>query len=155
MGRQFPEVVREETDHVLDIIVPRLEKDVNEKTPKGVGGAAGLAGSIHGEVVSYGASLAGVVGTPLEYGEVVEMGRRPGKRMPPVEALIPWVRSILGITEEKEQRGVAFVIARKISIEGFEGAHMFGETWEKDKRWVQEMLYTIRDRVVKRVNSRQ
>jgi len=34
----------------------------------------------------------GTIGTPLLYGLVMEKGRRPGKKMPPVDALIPWVK---------------------------------------------------------------
>lgn len=33
----------------------------------------------------------GTIGTPLLYGLIMEKGRRPGK-MPPVDALIPWVK---------------------------------------------------------------
>jgi len=153
LAAQFPDVVREETETVLKIVVARLEKDVEEGTPAGVGGVSGLRGSIHGQVVNYGGSLAGIVGTPLAHGEVIELGRRPGKRRPPVEALIPWVRSIIGITDEKEQRGVAFAIARKIGAEGFKGAHMFGKAWGKDLPWVQAMLYTIGARVAKRLST--
>lgn len=50
------------------------------------------------------------------YGRAVRGGRRPG-RMPPVEALIPWVRAKLHVSEARV-RGVAFVVARAIGRRG-------------------------------------
>lgn len=51
-----------------------------------------LAGSIHHTITGTGLALEGAVGPSLRYGVVVERGRRPGAKMPPVAALIPWVR---------------------------------------------------------------
>ena len=50
------------------------------------------------------------------YGIAIRGGTKP--HFPPVAALIPWVIKKLGITNEKEARSVAFVIARKISKVG-------------------------------------
>ena len=47
----------------------------------------------------------------------LEFGRRPGT-FPPVDQIQNWVASKLGITDEKENRSVAFVIARKIKEKG-------------------------------------
>jgi len=90
-------------------------------------------------------------GTPLEYGEVVEKGRRPGKRMPPVDPLVPWVRRVLGISDQEEAESVAFVIARSIAVRGFEGVHMFEAAWDDNERWAQSQLGTISVRVAERV----
>lgn len=152
-AKQFPEVVKSETIRAMNLIVARLEKEVVERTPRGVGGGAGLAGSILGETVSMGTSITGIVGTPMSYGEVIELGRRPGKKQPPVSALIPWVRSILGITSVKEQKSVAFLIARSIGIHGFKGVQMFGRAWASNQAWVQQQIYNILDRVTKKVNE--
>jgi hypothetical protein len=157
LAKQFPDVTLEETEAVMDLVMARLEKDTIEGTPRGVGGDAGLAGNIFGETVSTGMRVRGILGTPVEYGEVIELGRRPGKAQPPIAALIPWVRSKLGITDEKEQRSVAFVIARKIGASGFssipDGAKMFQQAWDKNEAWVQDQLTSIGGRVTRRLNS--
>lgn len=154
LAKEFPDFVTEETKKVLELIAEKLESAIAEKTPKGVGGAAGLSGSIAGEVKQFGSRTTATIGTPLEYGEVIEMGRRPGRTRPPVAALIPWVRSILGISDAKEQRSVAYVIARKIGMAGFEGVHMFEKAWNENEQWVQAQLYSIGDKVVRRVDSK-
>ena len=151
LAKKYPETVRRETEAVMDLIVRRLEGEVVKRTPAGVGGAAGLKGSIHGEVMAYGSSVTGTVGTPLEYGEVVEKGRRPGKAMPPVTPIALWVQRKLGVSAD-EARGVGFAIARKISIEGFEGAHMFEKAWKANERWVTQQLQGLPERIVKRLD---
>ena len=152
LAGEYPDIVREETETVMDIIVRRLEKEVVERTPRGVGGAGGLAGSISGEVVSAGGRVTGIVGTPVEYGVVVELGRRPGKRMPPTAPIALWAQRKLGLTE-KEASSAAFAIARNIAAEGFEGAKMFGQAWDDNERWAQDMLYSIPERVVRRLDN--
>ena len=44
----------------------------------------------------------------------LDKGRRPGK-FPPVNAMRDWVRSKLGITNDNENKSVAFLVGRKIS----------------------------------------
>ena len=44
-------------------------------------------------------------------------GRRPGKFAPP-NVIQDWVRSKLNITDEKEVKQVAFLINRKLAVEG-------------------------------------
>ena len=50
------------------------------------------------------------------YGIAVRTGTRP--HFPPYLALVPWVRKVLGITDEKQAPRVAFLVARKISQVG-------------------------------------
>lgn len=150
LARDYPVATRLETEAVLGVITARLEAEVARRTPTGVGGQAGLRGSIHGEVVSLsGTSVAGVVGTPLEYGEVVELGRRPGK-FPPLAPIELWVRRKLGVPDA-EARGVAFLVARKIARVGFDGAHMFENSWKSLEHWAMRELQTIPGRVIDRV----
>ena len=51
-----------------------------------------LAGSINHQITGAFPDLVGRVGPSVKYGAVVEFGRRPGSRMPPVDALLGWVR---------------------------------------------------------------
>jgi len=53
--------------------------------------------------------------TGFPYGVAVRHGTRP--HFPPIEALIPWVRAKLAVSEERV-RSVAFLVARKISRVG-------------------------------------
>lgn len=152
LAKKYPGVVHEETVNVMDLVVRRLEKEVVEGTPRGVGGDAGLAGSIFGEVTGTGMPVKGIVGSPMEYAVVVEKGRRPGKRMPPVGPIALWAQRKLGVSAEEAQ-SVGFAIARTIAIKGFEGAYMFKNAWNENERWVQDMLYGIAGRVVKRLES--
>lgn len=70
-----------------------------------------LARSITHEVEP---ALARVYST-LGYAAVMELGRRPGARMPPLRALLPWMRRH-GIPAS-----AAFVLARAIAARGIRG----------------------------------
>ena len=151
MARKFPDIVREETTRKLRVITARLEKDVVENTPAGVGGAAGLRGSIAGRVESSGQSIQGIVSTGMPYGEVVEVGRRPGS-FPPVAPIALWAERKLGVFDH-EAESVGFLIARKIFKVGTKGAHMFEKAWKKDQPWVLDQVREILTSVARRVNE--
>lgn len=157
LAKRFPVTTRREIEAVLDLVVRRLEKEVVEKTPRGVSAEGGLAGGVFGEVVMLGEQFKGIVGDPVPYGEVIEKGRRPGRRRPPIEPLIPWVRSKLGVSDEKEARGIAYVIAKRIGASGFKsipkGAQMFQKAWDKNESWVQGQLRTLPERIVQKVKG--
>jgi len=146
--KKFPQVAVEETDQVMKIIIARLEKDVVEGAPVGVGGGGGLRGSITGKVAQYGRRVVGTVGTALAYGEVVEMGRKPGS-FPPVAPIELWARRKLKVTKE-DSRSVAYAIAMKIYRKGFKGAHMFGGAWKANESWIHSQLNTIPGRIARR-----
>jgi len=94
------------------------EKETKDRAPIGVGGQAGLKGSIFSEVREYPDYFQGITSTPLPYGDPVEYGRRAGARMPPVSALIPWVEQFLTIKPGQTAQGVAFALARYIAARG-------------------------------------
>ena len=154
LSRDYPVVVREEVKRALGEILARFEKRVLELTPRGVGGEAGLAGSIHGEVAEYGEGFRATEGTPLEYGEVVELGRRPGKRRPPIEPLMLWLMRKHGLPEE-EAKQAAFGLAINIGKFGFlhGGAHMFQKTFEELDPWIMEVMNKIPERVAERIGN--
>lgn len=71
-----------------------------------------------------------VLSNTAAYAGVIEYGRRPGQKMPPVDVIMRWVirKGILGRARmkkmapqdlEKEARQVAFAIARKIGRDGW------------------------------------
>lgn len=145
-----PAQLRAELRATLTRIAARVEKTVSEKTPRGVGGAAGLAGSIVGEVLGYGESLMARIGTPLEYGEVVELGRRPGKARPPIAPLELWLQRKIGLGPEEAHRA-AYGLAISIARHGFEGAHMFERSMTELDSWISHELAGIPGRVAERI----
>ncbi len=64
------------------------------------------------------------------YAGVMEFGRRPGARWPPLLPILFWVKTKLRIEDEKQAKSVAFLIARKIGIKGIPGHFAFGRALE-------------------------
>lgn len=56
---------------------------------------------------------------------VIEDGRRPGAKQPPVDALVPWVRRKLHVTKQ-EAKGIAYVVARAIGKRGLRARKVLG-----------------------------
>lgn len=105
-----------------------------------VGVSARLKNSIGSEIRTEGiGSVVGTVGSSLkgeEYPAVMELGRKPGAKMPPPEALVRWVHvkhlaGTYSIKSRRRQGGkkrqadedlqVAFMIARSIARKGIKG----------------------------------
>lgn len=151
LARRYPEIFREEALAVMNAIDARVVKEVVEKAPRGVGGAGGLAGSIHGQIIEMGDGFMDRIGTPLEYGAVIELGRRPGKKRPPIAPIELWARRKLGLPPDKAKRA-AWAISRVIARRGFEGRFMFKRTFDELDGWIMAQLKTIPKRVVERIN---
>lgn len=120
-----------------------LERVVKLATPIGVTGVA--RGSIahqirRGVAVQRGVRIRAELGSPARHVPVLEAGRTPGRRRPPAEALELWVRRRLGITNRKEARGVAFVIARSIGKKGFKGLEMFEKAATENEAKIQRIF---------------
>ena len=77
--------------------------------------------------------ITGAVWSDEPYAEVMDLGRRPGRRMPPIKALIPWVQYRLRVADEMV-RSVAFLVARSIARKGIKGRHYFKRAEEVAKR---------------------
>ena len=60
----------------------------------------------------------GVISSKMAHAPIMEFGRRPGARMPPVSALIPWVKKRFRISGNKEARRAAWGVATNISKNG-------------------------------------
>jgi hypothetical protein len=145
-----PDVVDDELYRAGLEAVLLVEREVKERTPSGVGGGAGLKGSIAGRATRPGIDGAiGVVGSPLNYAIPVELGTKP--HMPPVEPLADWARFKLGLSDQ-EARGVGFLIARKIAREGTKGTHMFGRAIAENERQVLRMFSAALERIGQKVS---
>ena len=130
-------VIQEGTDRFITEVTALLENAVKSITPVGVFGAqGGLLSTIHGETVDLGTpSAMGIVGHQSPYGDVIEMGRRPGGKMPPEGSLIRWIEVVLGADENTAKR-LEFPIRRKIAQKGFAGAMMFEMGLEMSKEQI-------------------
>lgn len=120
-----------------------LERAIKLATPIGVTGVA--RGSIGHEIrrgvgLERGVRIRAELGSPAKHVEVLERGRTPGRRRPPVEALELWVRRRLGIRNRKEARGVAFVIARSIGAKGTDAVEMFAKAAEDNEAKIQRIF---------------
>lgn len=54
---------------------------------------------------------------PARHAGIMELGRTPNSKRPPVSALVPWVQQKLGVLPARAQ-SVAFLVARKIGARG-------------------------------------
>ncbi len=146
--RQAPDIMREEMLIAVVESDSLLLREVQERTPVGVGGGGGLRGSIFASEEVLADNVIGVVSTSMPYAVPVELGTKP--HFPPVEALRDWVEAVLGVSEE-ESESVAFLVARKISQKGTEGAYMFQRAFADCEAQIVEIysegVARVRDRM--------
>lgn len=157
LSADYPMIAGEEISRALSLIAAKLESDVVQGTPAGVGGQAGLRGSIFGEVRKTGSKMIAVVGTPLKYGEVIELGRRPGSAFPPLDAIELWLRRKVGLSP-RDAHIAAYPVARRIALYGFkspntQGFRMFEKAFAKNQSWITEQLDRIPARIAQRITT--
>jgi hypothetical protein len=134
-----------------------------------------LAGSITHKVSGHGLLLVGRVGPSVRYGTPVEFGRRAGAKMPPVAALIPWVkrhwtaplvggqtvlpgmeRYVQATNRRRPRRGTpdaairrrAFILARAIARRGIVQHPYVRASYTKNRRQIYENFVGVGARVV-------
>jgi len=141
-----PQVVQEELAAAVTEADLLLTREVQDAMPR----ASGLLAQsvFHEEQVSESGAI-GVVATPLIYAAPVELGTKP--HFPPIEPLIDWVKVKLGITGDKEARGVAFLIARKISRVGTKEQRPFGLVFQAHESQVDEIFSRAVGRIAARM----
>jgi len=114
------------------------QREIVERTPRGIGAGGGLAGSIQAREPEIGVEqIVGLVGTPLAYAEPVEVGSRP--HMPPLQPLVDWVRLKLK-KKPQEVEGIARAIQWKIFHHGTKGHFMFRDGMKAVDAQVRQML---------------
>lgn len=116
-----------------------LEREIKERTPVGVTSALRQSIAAQTPRVEIGGRIVGEVGSPLSYAEPVEDGTRP--HFPPLEPLQDWVVGKLGVAPE-ESKSIAFLVARKISMVGTEGAQMFANSFEVTEEQINRFFET-------------
>jgi len=154
LAKKFPEVTRKVCYEYMELIVQEVKAEVVQLTPKGVGGSAGLIGSIFSEARKLPNGVQGIVGSPLEYAEVIEYGRKPGSKMPPLEPIALWAQRKLGLDFHEAQE-IAFGIARNIAKFGFlthpKGARMFEQGYQNAEPAINQLVSMIPAEILRRV----
>jgi Bacteriophage HK97-gp10, putative tail-component len=122
--QRSPEEFERQMRQTLQASLILIEADARTNAPQDT---RRLSGSITNQITGSYPNLIGEVGPGVRYGRFVEFGRRPGARMPPVDALIGWVRRHWHpITQRRRGvsqstlRSEAFVLARSIQRRGIQ-----------------------------------
>jgi hypothetical protein len=149
LAKKFPTAVRDAQVSKITEVLMLLERAIKKETPYGAG-PIHLRDTIHSKISVAGEKVVGVTGTPLQYGEPVEMGTKP--HFPPIGPIQFWVEQKLHI-EGKEARGVAFLIARAISKRGTKPHKMFMTGLEENEAMVIRILQEIPADIIRRINQ--
>ncbi len=126
---------------------------VVDGTPSGVSvGGGGLRGSIFTELRGAPALRSQVIASSVFYAPIVELGRRPGQRRPPLEPILLWVSRKLQLSGPRA-RSVAFLVARKIGRTGTEGKHMFQQAVQRLQPIMQQRFEALAQRITQGLGS--
>jgi hypothetical protein len=141
-----PEIVREELEAAVteaDLLVLR---EVQDEWPNASG--VSRASMHHVERVA-GIHVEGFVGSSLNYVQPVDLGTKP--HFPPIDALTDWVASRFNTSSEKQARGIAFAIARKIALRGTKGKRVFPDVLSRLEPQLREIFTRAQDRIGRRL----
>lgn len=151
-----PEITDYELTRSITEAVFLLEREVIEGTPEGVGGSAGLRGSIAAVPPSISLDTPGeVIGLVISsspYVLPVEMGTRP--HFVPIQPLQDWVEYKLGL-EGGDARSVAFAISRTIARRGTKGHFMFRDALAKNEDQVHQIIAAAVPRIMETLTRGQ
>lgn len=146
LGR-FDAAYAAEIRSTMEATLSLVEQNVVSRTPVGVGT---LSQSITSRIFGQPVNLAGEVGSSLIYAPVMEFGRRPGARMPPVEPIRTWLirKGIMGPDQADK---MAFVVARAIGRKGIRARRMFRDGWRVSRPKVLELWRKMPGRIIARL----
>ncbi|CAN5439069.1 hypothetical protein BH10PSE18_BH10PSE18_19030 [soil metagenome] len=139
---EAPAVTRRELLAAMTQATLLVEREVKEGIPRGATGLT--AASVTSDAFSTSAGVLGIVGSSQPAALFVELGTKP--HMPPVEALVPWVRAVLGV-DAKRAPSVAFLIARKIARKGTKAQRPFALALARTEGQVLRMIESAADRI--------
>ena len=138
---QAPEVTRRELLAAMTQGTQLVEREVKDGMPR----VTGLtAASVASDAFSTPVGVIGTVGSSQPSATFLELGTKP--HMPPVEALVPWVKAVLGV-EPKRARSVAYLVARKIARKGTKAQKPFDKAIAATEGQVLRMFEDAAGRV--------
>lgn len=138
---QAPDVTRRELLAAMTQGTLLVERETKERIPKVTGKTAA---SVSSDAFATAVGVIGVVGSSQPALLFVEEGTKP--HMPPVAALVPWVRAVLGV-DRKRERSVAYLVARKIARKGTQAQRPMGEAAVATESQVLRMFEDAAGRV--------
>jgi len=144
--REAPAMAQAELTAAMTEATLLYEREVKDAMPRGATGLT--AGSVTSDVYSTPAGVLGVTGSTQPAALFVELGTKP--HMPPVAALVPWVREVLGV-DAKRAPGVAFLIARKIAVKGTPAQRIFAKTLDRLQGPIGRIFEAAADRLTARM----
>ena len=162
--RRTPEQMEADIRRTLQQSLLWIEADARMLAPHDT---RRMAGSINSRISGTHPTIVGEVGPATRYGRFVEFGRRPG-RMPPVDALIGWVRrhwnpgfigpiargqlrpgrAAGGTVSRNAIRSRAFALARKIAREGVRAQPFMGPAYRRNLPRIEQAFARIGVRTV-------
>ncbi|MFN7949438.1 MAG: hypothetical protein U0Z53_29045 [Blastocatellia bacterium] len=153
--RNLADIIRNEMLATEQLIERRTQRDVRQRLREiGVTGSRELIDSVKVAPVIARTQLASVIASTAVQAYFVEYGRRPDRKQPPTDAILRWmgVKGIGRGLKDYQQRGLAFVIARKIGREGFPGRFPFRDTLQALRPWIADQLAQAVRRITKQFN---
>ena len=141
LGRS-PRIVSEEERRAMTASLTLVEGDARRRVRQDT---RRLMGSISSRQRQEGDTLVGEVGPSVQYGAVVEFGRKPHRRAPPKAALRGWAR------RHNIPERALFVIARKIGLEGIKARPFMAPAWASNARRVEALFAACGRRIVARL----
>jgi hypothetical protein len=149
----FPDISQQELGKAMSKSVITIEGEAKPFVPVDRGL---LRASLGSEVKYLGdMNIIGRVGSSLgdeEYPRVMELGRKPGGKMPPLDALEPWVKRVIR-PDEKNLRSVTFLVARKIAKKGIAAREFMKKAWERSQARVDKYFDDALVRIAERISN--
>lgn len=154
----YEELSNRELLSAMNKSVAKVEQNVLPFVPVDRGRLRGSIGSDVREISSL--SITGRIGSSLrdeEYPKVMEFGREPGKKFPPMEPITAWVRRVIlrGETDEAKIRSVAFLVARKIAKEGIKAREFLKQGFEKSIDDVKDYFAEALENIANGLSNRR
>lgn len=146
----MPQVTEREVRRALTASLLLIAADARRGAPQDT---RRLGASISSRVVGTFPTLEGRIGPSVLYGAPVEFGRRAGARMPPVDALMGWVRRHWGGSPSLVRQR-AFVLARSIQRRGIRPQPYMQPALEKNRQGIDRLFGRIGARVIASLVSR-
>ncbi len=100
-------------------------------------------------------NIVGKVGVSLKdeiYPSVMEFGREKGGKMPPIEAIQPWVHRVIRPPED-EERSIAFLVARSIAKNGIKPREYMKKGWKKSEELVKKYFGQAMARITEALSN--
>jgi hypothetical protein len=142
---EAPEATRRELLATMTQGALLVEREAKDRMPKHTGMTAA---SISSDAFATPVGVIGMVGSSQPTAMFAELGTKPHR--PPVQALVPWVRDVLGV-DAKRAKSVAFLVARKIARRGTRAKRPFADAAAATDGQVLRMFEDAAARVATRL----